>query len=209
MSGMVRVGDMVREEDELVALKVEGIGEDGRLLVRTGTHTTRSLPDNSWTLLCACPRIFEDCNCTGVAVTFTADGTPLCEGCSASVDGPLLDVRPDRTALVLCACGESLDGRPGRVWTMGDIACEYRDCANCGSTRAYMPADIVRGRHIGLYENPETSEVSGEWDSLLDALEHAPAKELAELRRNGRLLARAFVGPGVCGWLIATPEKED
>lgn len=45
---------------------------------------------------------------------------------------------------------------------------------------------------IALYRNPETSEASDEWDSLIDALCEDPRTVRDELMANGEQLAVAF-----------------
>jgi len=138
-------------------------------------------------------------------------GNAYCGTCATIVNQERLqDVRPDPIALASCVCGESLDfAKSDGVWTMADVACEYRTCSHCRSTRAYMPADVVRLRRVHLYNDPNTSEISGEWDGLLDALDTAPTVPHAELRRNGVCIARAFTASnGSYGWRVMPPQKE-
>jgi hypothetical protein len=52
---------------------------------------------------------------------------------------------------------------------------------------------MVTFRFITVYENPETSEVAGEFLTLGEALSH-PAKPQAEVICNGTTLAKAFEG---------------
>ncbi len=113
--------------------------------------------------------------------------------------------------LCACTCGRDLKehGKEDGVWTMAGVACEYRTCKWCHNTRAYMPMDKHPTRRVILYVDPETSEVSEEYESLLDAIEVTPATARAELRRNGLTLARAFVDPrGEFGWRIMRPQHE-
>jgi hypothetical protein len=140
-----------------------------------------------------------------------ASGAAVCTKCAAEryEACDLAAVRVDAAALVSCVCGESLDGAPIKgTWTMGEVVVEYRDCLHCHSTRPYMPIDELRGRRVCLYLNPETSEISDEHTSFLDALEAHPAAG-AELRRAGVVLARVVEGPrGARAWVVSKPERE-
>ncbi len=133
----------------------------------------------------------------------------ICYKCRLSSPGSL-DARPDPGALLSCICGEPLDGAIVHgVWMMGDVACEYRTCRHCSSTRAWAAVDEVPGRRIGLYLDGDTSEVEQEYTSLLDATEEGPFADGAELRRNGVLLAKAFrtVDGHTC-WRFLPPTRE-
>lgn len=109
-----------------------------------------------------------------------------------------------------CICGADLArGISNGTWTLGGVACPYRTCEQCKSTRAFMPAIEVAGRLVALYAFTETSEVSGEWTSLLDALEHAPITDNAQLIRNGVTLATTVVDvQGRRWWKISEPLHE-
>lgn len=120
------------------------------------------------------------------------------------------DQRDRASKFCRCPCGYDLAGgiKCG-IWTLANIACEYRTCTKCQATRPYRPARTVPGRHIHLYLDPETSEVSGEWDDLLEAIANGPPSPLAELRRNGIVLARTYCGiDEVHGWFVMPPEIE-
>lgn len=107
---------------------------------------------------------------------------------------------------IACICGDDLaKGTIHGYWTLGDLAVEYSTCRNCRSTRAFMPADVT-GRLVCLYNDPTTSEVENEWDSLLDALEESPEVLGAQLIRDGEVLAdSAVMAGGAMGWVVRRP----
>lgn len=148
------------------------------------------------------------CQCDAAAEVFGPTGAAYCGPCAPEASTPC---RVDPAALVSCICGESLDSAPSKgIWTVGGIACEYRDCLHCHSTRAYGPVDVLRGRRVHLYNDPETSEISGEWDSFLDSLTDDPPCAASELRRGGVVLAKAWadVTGKILGWQVMPPQKE-
>jgi hypothetical protein len=110
-----------------------------------------------------------------------------------------------------CVCGAPLNAaRCEGVWDMGDVRCEYRTCLACGSSRAWMPSDVVKGRLVVRYEHRDGDHyVEDEYPSLLDALERRPKNCDSELIRNGVVLAVAYRSPdGEWGWELASPEVE-
>lgn len=184
---MIRIGDRVRH--------VSGGG-----IWTASTLTVRN--DHNLHLVIMC------CQCDSLAEVFGRTGAAYCQPCAPEEHLPC---RVDPDAIVSCICGEILDGAASKgVWTVGGIACEYRDCPHCHSTRAYAPADVIRGRRVHMYSNPETSEISGEWDSFLEALTDDPPSASSELRRNGVCLAKAWVDVTgkIVGWRVMPPEKE-
>lgn len=112
-----------------------------------------------------------------------------------------------------CICGEDLYGaRSEGIWTMGDVACEYRTCRQCHSTRAYMSRDVHPRGECVVYADPDTSEawtVAGvvhSYPSLLDALDLPPPTPRAQIIRAGLVLAQAFESPtGRLGWIVSPP----
>lgn len=107
-----------------------------------------------------------------------------------------------------CVCGADLAaGWSMGVQVHGGVSCEFRTCRTCRSTRALMPPVTVAGRHIGIYRDPETSEVDWEGDSLLDALDEGPTAG-AEIIRCGVVLAKAETLEGEIGWAVQPPCEE-
>lgn len=179
---MLRKGDRVRMD------------ETGKIYILV--MLTPIMPD--MTLLC--------CQCDQPAERFA--GGAYCAACAPE---NATDVRADPTAIVSCICGESLDtARSEGTWTTGGIACEYRTCLHCHSTRAYAPVDVLRGRRVHWYRNQDSSEPVGEYDSFLEAITHDPVCAACELRRNGVILAKAWVDVlgKIQGWRVMPPEKE-
>ena len=199
---MIRIGDRVLVNDRDTIATVSDFDRKGGI-VYAGKYARQS---SAVTLVCS--------SCDAPASRFlAADSRPICDACAGDLDldpSDLADVRCDPAAIVLCICGESLDDAKSEgIWTLADVACEYRTCNHCHSTRAYAPADHVYGRRVHCYANPETSEISGEWESFLDAIQFAPPSSRAELRRNGVVLAHVYRGiDDVHGWRICKPEKE-
>lgn len=194
-----RTGDLVTGAGFELA-QVLTVGPGHELHIHDDWHTA-IVSGASVTLVCS--------ECTAEpAAWFDWAGDPFCEACSPKERIP---VRPDPSAILHCGCGDALDGaRSEGVWTMGDVACEYRTCLHCRSTKAWMPAPVVRGRKVHLYEDPESSEISGEWDDLHEALEYSPSRDTAQLIRNGVILADAIPSPlGGMRWKIRPPERED
>jgi len=62
-------------------------------------------------------------------------------------------------------------------------------------------------RFVCVYENPETSEVAGEYLTFGEALSH-PARPGAEVICNGTILAKAFQGHNYTGSWHLTPEGQ-
>ena len=108
-----------------------------------------------------------------------------------------------------CICGATLYGATNHgVWTLEWIACEYRTCGACGSTRAYMPPDIIAEKNVRIMHGDQCVEHV----SLLDALDQEPAwKDQTIERGEGRiLLAKVFESVnGDLGWLVMAPHPED
>jgi hypothetical protein len=95
------------------------------------------------------------------------------------------------------------------VWTIADVACEYRMCLACHATRAYAPAVQIDGALV-VAINPDGSEDAEGWWSLLDALEQPPRWPGAMLVRCGAVLARTYCGvDGVHGWRVLAPSPDD
>lgn len=195
-----RGGDHVRTETFDLA-EVRTVGPDDELHIHDGFQVS-VVHAESVTLLC------EYDACFRTAERFDVAGVPYCGGHAPKGSIP---VRPDPAALLHCVCGESLDdGRPEGVWTMADVACEYRTCMQCKSTRAWMPQPVVRGRKVVQYPDPESSAVAGEWDDLHDALAEPPHGPRATLVRNGVTLATTYQGvDNVHGWRVQSPEREE
>lgn len=192
-----RDGDLVLVDNGSI-MSVASVGPGPEIRVADGFNSFVAHASNL-TLLCPC---------TETAAWFDWNGDPFCESCAPK---ERLPVRPDPHALLHCGCGEALDNaRVEGVWTMGDVACEYRTCLHCRSTKAWMPVPVVRGRKVHLYEDPESSEISGEWDDLHDALEWIPQGDTAQLIRNGVVLADAMrTAAGDVRWKVRPPERED
>lgn len=106
-----------------------------------------------------------------------------------------------------CPCGADLAlGKSEGIWTMAEVACEYRTCVGCQSTRAFAPVDVLEGRLVQRYPSKDTSESDGEWDSFLESIEEGPTSPECELRRNGVVLARTYLGiDNVYGWKVEAP----
>lgn len=118
----------------------------------------------------------------------------------------------------LCPCGSDLaEARSLGLMTMANVIAEYRTCGDCKSTRPYTYPPEIEGVHIMMFHDPQAKEpipsltidyeeAPVEYDNLLDALEVGPVADVAELRREGVVLARAFVGiDGVLGWKVLAP----
>lgn len=154
------------------------------------------------TLLCYLP------GCAREATCFARDDErAICH--EHRIGWPIIQTRRDPEARDSCACGASLDvAKREGVWNLGDVACEYRTCINCHSTRAYMPNDARAGRKVQIYED---GRVAWEGTSLLAALEETPARE-AVIQREGIVLARAVEAPAETApsrfWFVLAPEKE-
>lgn len=96
---------------------------------------------------------------------------------------------------------------------MADVIAEYRTCCECKSTRPFMHPLQIEGEQIVIFHDPDATspvfapdEYLGKWDNLLEAIAVAPVADVAELRRNGVVLARAFVAiDGVLGWHVLPP----
>jgi hypothetical protein len=117
-----------------------------------------------------------------------------------------------------CPCGQSdlVDGESLGIWTLADVVCEYRECLICHSVRPYMHPNVVADKLVTCYHDPlATSPILGPsengfepnvWASIVDALVEAPPADVAELRRGGVVLARAFCAvDGVLGWRVLPP----
>lgn len=193
-----RDGDLVLVDDDGTIMVVGKVGPSEEVHVADG-FAARVVHADGLTLLCPC---------TEPAAWFDWAGDPFCEACAPKVRIP---VRPDPRALLHCGCGDALDtAHVEGIWTMGDVACEYRTCLHCRSTKAWMPRPVVAGRKVHLYEDPESSEIIREWDDLHEALEYSPSRETAQLIRNGVVLADAVSSPlGGMRWKIRPPERED
>lgn len=209
---MIKQGDRVRVLSAMLVRVVCGTTPRG-VLVRLDANELE-LRYEDVELLCGHFDEFENASTCprGAELFVRATGTPVCPVHARKFLPPdLADTRVEPSALVSCACGASLDRAKSQgIWTLSLIACEYRQCAHCGSSRPWMPADVVPGREIGCYPDPHSSEVEGGWDSLLDALQSCPPNERATLIRNGVTLARAFVSPDdrSLGWHVQKPERE-
>lgn len=119
------------------------------------------------------------------------------------------------SAIVSCACGDSLDKVVGTMWTVGNVVAEYRQCRSCKSHRAYFVNEIP-GRRVSLYADPDTSEVWTdpelgvcEFDELVEALtQTTPPNDLAILVRDGRVVARASSLHGAARvWVVERPRR--
>lgn len=118
-----------------------------------------------------------------------------------------------------CPCGAAdLKTEPSLGFlTIADVICEYRTCRACKSTRPFIHPIEIEGQKIRLYhdplatepwtsEGPTDSADTHSWDNLLDAIEQPPLADVAELRREGIVLARAFCAiDGVIGWKVLSP----
>jgi hypothetical protein len=104
------------------------------------------------------------------------------------------------------------------MWTLADVVCEYRTCHVCKSTRPYIKPLAIEGQVIMMYHDPistvpvtytlEDVERTETWDNLLDAIAMPPGADVAELRRNGVVLARAICAiDGVVGWKVLSPDE--
>lgn len=119
-----------------------------------------------------------------------------------------------------CPCGETdlADEPTNGMWTLADVVCEYRTCRMCKSTRPYIKPNFIEGEPIMLFHDPlakesvkvtvEDGEKLESWANLLDAIIEPPIADVAELRRNGVVLARAFCAiDGVVGWKVLSPDE--
>ena len=197
----VRVGDPGGMQGIVISL------DDGVAKICNGANG-KTVPILESELVLLCHRV----TCHAHATRFQRNNlAAVCEQCAELRyhTHELVDTRGDVDAIVACACGESLDGATaGSFMWPGPVTCEYRTCMHCHSTRAYMPINRLAGRRVHLYRDPSTSEVSGEHDELLDALEEEPS-DGAELIRNGVVLARVVIDPdGARAWLVAKPTRE-
>lgn len=204
MTTTVRVGDRVSLPNGWTGFWTSAHERECRAFMLSGDVT----------IMCEmCPRIDE-----GEAVWFLrSDGTALCRWCRGGIEAKhLQDMRPDPNALVSCICGESLDRAPTvGVWTMAGIACEYRNCLHCKSTRAWMPADVVEGRTCVLLAEPEDTSYQAILSSLLDALMSVPPTARSIIVRDGVVLARAYEAPTPgaphnrsLAWKVCEPLRE-
>lgn len=107
-----------------------------------------------------------------------------------------------------CPCGETdLVTEPSLGFlTVADVICEYRTCRSCKSTRPFIHPVEIAGESVCLFHDPLAAESTQVWVNLLDAIEQAPPADVAELRREGIVLARAFCAiDGVIGWKVLSP----
>lgn len=206
---MIKQGDRVRVLSAMLERVVSAPTPRGVLVRLDGNELEIRHEDIE--LLCGALDDGEPCP-RGAEIFVRSDGTPLCPVHARHYrPETLADTRTDPAALVSCACGTSIDRAPSAgVWTFDHIACEYRTCMHCGSSRPYMPADELAGRAVCRYDDPLSSEVSDEWSSLTEALYAAPPPhDRSVLIRNGSTLARAFRAVnGSLGWLVQKPERE-
>lgn len=206
---------MIRKLDRVLFSDVGSYGIFGRVVacdgreahVDVGGLAPRVADVNDLVLLCC----QKGC-ANGASLFFGENEEAICSEHAANYGLRTKPTRSDPNALASCVCGATLDGAPSHgVWTMGDLACEYRTCLNCHSTRAFMPSDVKIGRKVRIYEDRVTSEIAWEGDSLLDALAEVPARN-AEIKRNGVTLARAVGHPNDAVrsriWFVLPPERE-
>ncbi len=109
-----------------------------------------------------------------------------------------------------CPCGQSdLADEPSHgLMTLADVAAEYRTCSSCKSTRPFMHPFAIEGQKVVLFHDPLSTEPLGEWDDLFEAMWEAPPADVAELRREGIVLARAMIGvDAVLGWMALPPTR--
>lgn len=204
---MIKQGDRVRVGGNPDLVRVVSAPTPRGVLVRVNGNELE-IRHEEIELLCSigeCPR--------GAQLFIRYSGQPICPVHAVEQFKPdeLADARIDEAALVSCACGASMDRAPSAgTWTLDHVACEYRTCAHCGSSRPYMPADELAGRAVVRYDDPHSSEASDEWSSLTEALYAAPPPhDRSVLIRNGFTLARAWRAPnGALGWLVQKPERE-
>ena len=110
-----------------------------------------------------------------------------------------------------CICGKvDLAGREARsdgIWTIGNVACEYRTCSGCKSTRAFMYPNRIDGEMV-----ISSSLLGGrecEFTSILDAVEYDPPHAFVELTRSGIVVARSVsTATGECIWRLLAPTTE-
>lgn len=210
---MIKQGDRVRVLSAMGLVKIVSAPTPRGVLVRISGDELELRHEDIELLCGARDEELEGGECPRGAELFVrATGVPLCPvHASAYPAAALADTRVDPLALVSCACGESMDAAPSAgTWTLEHVACAYRTCMHCGSSRPYMPADEVPGRAVVRYDDPHSSEASDEWGSLTEALYAAPPPhDRSVLIRNGVTLARAWRGPnGALGWLVQKPERE-
>lgn len=111
-----------------------------------------------------------------------------------------------------CPCGADLvNGDSRGYWTISNVTCEYRTCQACLSTRAFMYPYEIEGKTVHVFHDPLAKESAMSdhpgYESILDALMDGPISDVCELRRDGVVVARAFVGiDGVVSWMILPPE---
>lgn len=184
---MIRVGDRVRETGRDVVEVVRGI-------------------DGDWVILDSPSRKVEPGACVRVC-RWCSERAVVCEAsgwmCRAHAD--------PRPYACPCVCGADLAaGDSHGIWTVDAIACEYRTCLECRSTRAYMPANHIEGRVVNHYPDEATSEAVDEWENFLDALADPPVHAGATLVRNGVVLARTYCAvDGTFGWMVQAPRVEE
>ncbi len=202
---MIRAGDLVWLLDQK-GRRVEGAPRPVAS-VAAGLVTLRS---NGCDVSYQDGQVEVSCHHKGCGLTAVAfvrsSGAAVCERCADQRyhAHELISTRGNEAAIVACVCGESLDGLPGVTWDVGGIACEYRTCGHCHSTRAYMPRDKLAGAMVTTGDEAD----SRGWESFLSALETYPAPG-TELRRGRVVLARAYLAAnGDQGWRVCAPQRE-
>jgi hypothetical protein len=219
---VIREGDHVRVSSGAHGV-VRTVNPGGLVVVKVhGLRPEVIEADSDVEILCSLRPEKEDGDgiesrpCDHVAVYFDRrTGDAVCTSCAtwAYRRGELADARVDPECLVPCACGESLDAAVSHgIWTLDEVACEYRLCAHCGSSRAYMPRDVLPGRRAVRYDGDEIHDAEKE-DASFSALlfDGAPKTKDATIIRNGVVLARAFVYPDGfrLGWRVEKPSREE
>lgn len=213
---IIRKGDRVLAREAWFRGEVRSV-ERGHVTLTSGLVVA----DDACTLLCGLT--WSGVACDGEAAWFEpVKGKPVCDQHATAIEwtSPLMLTRPELAVLASCICGETLDDAPSKgIWTIGDVAAEYRDCHACGSTRAYIAKDrtdhpVMCARASHPHFGRDDPLFPGEWPSLLEAIDgrdgiSEPMGIGEELMRNGITLARTFqAANGDIVWQLLPPEHE-
>lgn len=205
-----RKGDRILDQGGKV-WTVTHVPADLLLRVDSGGLETRLAYAHGVTILC--------CQCERPAELFGLDFDAYCEEHAPEGSTP---VRRDPDALAWCVCGDALDhAKVEGKWDLGGVVAEYRTCLQCGSTRAFMPPDVIEGEPVELWEDGrrqgepvfQNGVVIGRtkrmprWAGILDATEESPVLPTMTLVRAGKVVATVVEGPGTMAWFILPPSK--
>lgn len=195
---------MLRKGDRVIASNVTGTIESVAAGVATFTNGFVS-PEDMVTLRCSV------CGHEEVELFGSFTGKAYCVQCAVHVQEDVTDVRRDPRSLCDCVCGETLDiAKSEGTWTIDTIACEYRTCLHCKSTRAYAPKDVLPAPCRLASCASELPEHHHLFRSFLDALEKDPPTRTARITRNGVVLAEAFPSINdVLVWRVMPPQPEE